>query len=61
MKAVNQCIGRAVRHRNDYATVILLDQRYSRASTKDALPGWIKRSLKVYEFDECFDSIEKVL
>ncbi|XP_028139736.1 ATP-dependent DNA helicase DDX11 isoform X2 [Diabrotica virgifera virgifera] len=59
MKAVNQCIGRAVRHRNDYATVLLLDERYSRASVKNALPNWIKRSLKVCNYDEAFTSIKK--
>lgn len=45
MKAVNQCIGRAVRHINDYSTVILLDKRYSN-KTK-SLPGWIQRTLTV--------------
>ncbi|CAG5096283.1 Similar to ddx11: ATP-dependent DNA helicase DDX11 (Danio rerio), partial [Cotesia congregata] len=46
MKAVNQCIGRAVRHINDYSTVILLDRRFSN-KTK-SLPGWIQRTLEVH-------------
>ncbi|XP_038223159.1 ATP-dependent DNA helicase DDX11-like [Zerene cesonia] len=45
MKAVNQCIGRAVRHINDYATVLLVDERYSRPSTIAALPSFVQKSL----------------
>ncbi|CAK9814513.1 ATP-dependent DNA helicase DDX11 [Anthophora plagiata] len=46
MKAVNQCIGRAIRHINDYSTVILLDKRYT-CKTK-ALPHWIQRTLIIH-------------
>ncbi|GAB0088739.1 DNA helicase [Sergentomyia squamirostris] len=46
MKAVNQCIGRAVRHINDYASVILFDDRYCHERIRRKLPGWIRRSLK---------------
>ncbi|CAG9559763.1 unnamed protein product [Danaus chrysippus] len=45
MKAVNQCIGRAVRHANDYACVILVDERYSRSQTIAALPSFVQKSL----------------
>ncbi|XP_045534903.1 ATP-dependent DNA helicase DDX11 [Papilio machaon] len=45
MKAVNQCIGRAVRHANDYACVLLVDERYSRTQTTAALPSFIQKSL----------------
>lgn len=38
--------GRAVRHINDYASVILLDERYASERTSKKLPGWIRRSLK---------------
>ncbi|XP_031829021.1 ATP-dependent DNA helicase DDX11 isoform X2 [Nomia melanderi] len=43
MKAVNQCIGRAIRHINDYSSVVLFDKRYSQ-KTK-ALPHWIQRTV----------------
>ncbi|KAL5332816.1 helicase C-terminal domain-containing protein [Aspergillus crustosus] len=46
MRAVNQCIGRAIRHRNDYAAIILIDQRYERSNIQAKLPGWIKQSLE---------------
>ncbi|XP_072940109.1 ATP-dependent DNA helicase DDX11 [Epargyreus clarus] len=45
MKAVNQCIGRAVRHANDYACVLLVDDRYSRPNTISALPSFVQKSL----------------
>ena len=43
MKAVNQCIGRAVRHINDYASVVLLDVRYTHERIRKKLPIYWKR------------------
>ncbi|KAJ4818356.1 ATP-dependent DNA helicase chl1 [Rhynchospora pubera] len=52
MKAVNQSIGRAIRHINDYAAMLLVDARYSsyqssrtHSSPSDKLPKWIKDRL----------------
>ncbi|KAL4945329.1 hypothetical protein BDV06DRAFT_185020 [Aspergillus oleicola] len=45
MRAVNQCIGRAIRHRNDYAAIVLIDKRYGRSNIQAKLPSWIKQSL----------------
>jgi chromosome transmission fidelity protein 1 len=49
MRAVNQSIGRAIRHKNDYASIILVDERYSQPRNFDHLPSWILRSTKVSE------------
>ncbi|KAI9871916.1 MAG: ATP-dependent DNA helicase chl1 [Pleopsidium flavum] len=45
MRAVNQSIGRAIRHQNDYASILLLDRRYDTERIKDKLPGWIRQGL----------------
>ncbi|XP_064636727.1 ATP-dependent DNA helicase DDX11-like [Lineus longissimus] len=49
MKAVNQSIGRAIRHRDDYACILLLDQRYHRGNVVNKLPEWISKHLKKME------------
>ncbi|PYH95219.1 ATP-dependent RNA helicase CHL1 [Aspergillus ellipticus CBS 707.79] len=45
MRAVNQCIGRAIRHRQDYAAIVLIDRRYDKPVTQAKLPAWIKQSM----------------
>eukprot|EP00958_Prasinococcus_capsulatus_P017004 scaffold1906_cov403-Prasinococcus_capsulatus_cf.AAC.5 len=44
-QAINQSIGRAIRHRGDYATILLVDERYTSAENQQSLPGWIRKSL----------------
>ena len=46
MQAVNQCVGRAIRHVGDYAAVVLVDARYTSADSGGAavvgkLPHWL--------------------
>ncbi|KAF8333493.1 DNA repair helicase [Cantharellus anzutake] len=47
MKAVNQSIGRAIRHKNDWASLILIDQRYSTSRIQNKLPNWIRSEIIV--------------
>ncbi|KAF2152677.1 ATP-dependent RNA helicase-like protein chl1 [Myriangium duriaei CBS 260.36] len=44
MRAVNQAIGRAVRHKDDWAGILLLDQRYCQKKIQDKLPKWMTAS-----------------
>ncbi|KAI3661018.1 hypothetical protein MP638_004053 [Amoeboaphelidium occidentale] len=41
-RAVNQAIGRVIRHRNDWGAVLLCDERFGSAANIDNLPYWIK-------------------
>ncbi|KAG9272975.1 ATP-dependent DNA helicase DDX11 [Astyanax mexicanus] len=60
MKAVNQSIGRAIRHRGDYACIVLCDRRYSRSGTLQKLPQWIRSSTHTHSsFGPAFASIRK--
>jgi chromosome transmission fidelity protein 1 len=46
MRAVNQSIGRAIRHRGDYAAIVLLDRRFGTERIRGKLPGWIQGGLR---------------
>ena len=45
MRAVNQSIGRAIRHRGDYAAIVLADRRYGTDRIRAKLPGWIRSGM----------------
>jgi len=59
MRAVNQSVGRAIRHRNDYAAIFLLDKRYERDSISGKLPGWIKESVSRKNYSEGLKAVEQ--
>ncbi|RXG59350.1 putative ATP-dependent DNA helicase DDX11 [Armadillidium vulgare] len=46
-KAINQSIGRSIRHRDDYGSILLLDHRYAFESSKGNLSSWISSKLQV--------------
>jgi len=45
-RALNQAIGRCVRHKNDWGAVLLVDQRFQQSKHTDQLPKWIKTNLR---------------
>jgi regulator of telomere elongation helicase 1 len=47
MRAVNQAIGRAIRHRSDYAAIVLIDERF--AGFQNMLSKWIRPSVRMVQ------------
>ncbi|KAA1479618.1 DNA repair helicase [Dentipellis sp. KUC8613] len=45
MNSVNQAIGRAIRHRHDWASLVLVDVRYNQDKISEKLSSWISKSL----------------
>lgn len=41
MRAVNQSVGRSIRHSNDYACIYLVDQRYEKEAIQNKLSKWV--------------------
>jgi len=48
-RAVNQAIGRVIRHKNDFGAIILCDERFSYSDAKAHLPVWLKNQVKSYK------------
>ncbi|XP_059975842.1 regulator of telomere elongation helicase 1 isoform X2 [Mesoplodon densirostris] len=48
-RAVNQAIGRVIRHRHDYGAVFLCDHRFSSVDARAQLPSWVRPHVKVYD------------
>nr|XP_025138817.1 ATP-dependent DNA helicase DDX11 isoform X5 [Bubalus bubalis] len=60
MKAVNQSIGRAIRHQKDFASIVLLDQRYASPAVQAKLPAWIRDRVEVKAtFGPAFAALRK--
>ncbi|KAM3617416.1 uncharacterized protein V6R79_005854 [Siganus canaliculatus] len=48
-RAVNQAIGRVIRHKEDYGAIFLCDQRFKSAEVKSQLPSWVRPYVRQYE------------
>ena len=56
-RAVNQALGRIIRHKNDWGAIFLLDHRFNQSSQKAELSHWIRPVHKGYsEFKQALAS-----
>ncbi|CAN2389924.1 Regulator of telomere elongation helicase 1 [Pristimantis euphronides] len=48
-RAVNQAIGRVIRHRQDYGAIFLCDHRFCSSDARAQLPSWVRPYTHVYD------------
>ncbi|KAF8696773.1 hypothetical protein HU200_036406 [Digitaria exilis] len=47
-RAVNQAVGRVIRHRHDYGAIIYLDERFARSNYQSQMSYWLRPYIKCY-------------
>ncbi|KAJ2557904.1 Fanconi anemia group J protein [Coemansia sp. RSA 1933] len=59
-RAINQALGRCLRHKMDWGAIILLESRFSFAWNTSQLSKWIRNHVQVYhEFSEAKDVLDE--
>ncbi|XP_078144359.1 regulator of telomere elongation helicase 1 isoform X1 [Centroberyx gerrardi] len=48
-RAVNQAVGRVIRHREDYGAIFLCDQRFKNSDARAQLPSWLRPYVRQYD------------
>ncbi|XP_048873948.1 regulator of telomere elongation helicase 1 [Brienomyrus brachyistius] len=46
-RAVNQAIGRVIRHRDDYGAIFLCDHRFKSSDARAQLPSWVRPYVRI--------------
>lgn len=60
MRSVNQTLGRVIRHKNDWAAMVLLDARYKQPRITRKFSGWIQEcTASADTFGQAFSSLAK--
>jgi len=58
LRAVNQAIGRVIRHINDYGAIILVDRRYTEENLRSMLSKWLREiQLKGMNTSACIERL----
>lgn len=57
VRAINQSIGRSIRHKDDYAAIYLIDQRYGSQKIQCKLSNWIKKRVRSKGLCDNFEEV----
>lgn len=49
MRAINQSIGRVIRHRNDYGAIVFLDARFANQNRVRDISKWVRTHFRIYK------------
>ncbi|KAJ6228529.1 fanconi anemia group j protein [Anaeramoeba flamelloides] len=59
-RALNQAMGRCLRHKNDYGAILLIDDRFQNRGYKINLVDWIQNSINTYKnWNQCFHDLKQ--
>jgi len=58
LKAVNQALGRVIRHTYDYGSIILIDRRYQYSVNGNSFSRWLKENHIIYNNREILNDIQ---
>eukprot|EP01022_Parablepharisma_sp_SALTPOND_P026354 TRINITY_DN629_c0_g1_i1.p1 TRINITY_DN629_c0_g1~~TRINITY_DN629_c0_g1_i1.p1 ORF type:complete len:1040 (-),score=124.45 TRINITY_DN629_c0_g1_i1:3267-6386(-) len=60
VRAINQAIGRCIRHKNDYGTILLVDARFGSGEIRPLLSKWLRdRVNKPKSTEECIENLKE--
>ncbi|CAB1417634.1 unnamed protein product [Pleuronectes platessa] len=48
-RAVNQAVGRVIRHKDDYGAIFLCDHRFKSSEARAQLPSWVRPYVRLYD------------
>ena len=57
-RAINQAIGRVIRHKDDFGAVLLLDKRFAMEANTSKLSSWLPKANKSKDFKASIKSLE---
>jgi hypothetical protein len=60
-RALNQAMGRGIRHINDWCAMLLVDARHCRGATTPRLSSWLRPRIEDYDehYADMCDELEK--